>query len=293
MHIEHPHRDIVTVKGINDTAQKHVLGKNTVVLPTSSSATKLLEDIALKADAEAKTTPKSIMASASIDDETSDYHKCRPKAPRKHNLPKPLPTPSPPSQETEPPRKSPKSEFVTVTHSLIKVKKIRRFRCKICSVITESQAMANSHYRSIHPPIKCPDCDLMFNNPNSLRRHKYTHIMMKFPCRSCGKTFEFDRDLTNHRLNHHHHPGHQCNHEINGGICGKWFFAKSDLMKHAKTHSGKIYSCFECNYMTLDIHYLRAHRYTHSNKQQYRYQRCDEPLKHHMQLLQQKQCCMQ
>ena len=60
----------------------------------------------------------------------------------------------------------------------------------------------------------------------------------------------------NRRLKHRCHPGHQCNHEANGGICGKWFFAKSDLNKHAKIHEGQIHQCYECGYTTLDKRYL-------------------------------------
>ena len=150
------------------------------------------------------------------------HHKRRPKHRGTHYRPKPKPEPSSSDETvTEPRKKSPKSEFITVTHGIRKTKKIRRFRCKLCSVVTESQAAANKHYRTNHPPIKCPDCDTIFNNPNSLRRHKYTHLEMNYLCRTCGKRFPFESDLANHRLKHRRNPGFMCNHEVDGVICGK------------------------------------------------------------------------
>ena len=128
--------------------------------------------------------------------------------------------------------------------------------------MSDSQASANNHYMSTHPPIKCSDCSKVFNNPNSLRRHTYSHtVSTKYPCHTCGKVFPFESDLFYHRFKHRCNPGFMCNHEVNGGICGKWFFVKSDLTKHAKTHSGTVYSCYECDYTTLGMRYLRAHRY--------------------------------
>ena len=106
-------------------------------------------------------------------------------------------------------------------------------------------------------------CEQFFNNPCSLRRHKYSHLELKFPCRSCSRSFPFESDLVNHHLKHQRHPGYQCNHQSEGTVCGKWFFAKSDLTRHIKTHSGKIHLCMECDYTTYDIRYLIAHRYTH------------------------------
>ena len=184
------------------------------------------------------------------------------------------------------PKKASKSEFITVTHGIRKIKKKRKFQCKICHVITTLQASANKHYRESHPPINCTACDESFNNPNSLHRHMYTHSKnVRYPCRTCGKSFPFESDLNYHRLKHRRNPGFMCNHDSNGVVCGKWFFAKSDLTKHAKTHSGIIYSCFECDYTTLDIRYLRAHHYIHSDKERYSCENCGEKFKHHTQLL--------
>ena len=158
-------------------------------------------------------------------------------------------------------------------------------------MVTDSQALANKHYHKNHPPLKCPNCEQLFNNPCSLQRHKYSHLELKFPCRSCSRSFPFESDLINHRLKHRRHPGHQCNHQSKGTVCRKWFFVKSDLTKHIKTHSGNIHSCMECDYTTYDIRYLRAHMYTHSDQEKYVCGNCNKHFKHHTQLIRHKEKC--
>ena len=284
-HITHAHSNIVSMKGIS---KPNVMGGNTV--PCVSSATVIginVNRLTSEMGTNETTTPSTSVNTGNAkppSDKENSYgqHKRRPKHKGKHYRPK---LASPDETVIEPKKKSSKSEFITVTHGIRKTKKIRRFRCKLCSVITESQAAANNHYRLNHPPIKCTDCDAVFNNPNSLRRHKYTHLEMNYLCHTCGKRYPFESDLANHRLKHRRNPGHMCNHDVNGVICGKWFFASSDLTKHAKTHRGIIYRCYECSYTTIDVRYLRAHRYTHSDKERYKCSKCDQPFKHHTQLI--------
>ena len=125
---------------------------------------------------------------------------------------------------------------------------------------------------------------MLFNNPSSLCHHKYQHMEKKFHCRTCDKLFPFKSDLASHRLKYCQHPGFQCNHDNNGSVCGKWYFAKSDLAKHARMHSGKVYSCYKSEYTTIDIGYLRAHRCTHSDKLKYKCINCKQLFKHHTQI---------
>ena len=99
------------------------------------------------------------------------------------------------------PKKS-RSEFITVTHGVHKVKKIRQFKCQMCKTVSSSQAEASKHYRSNHPPLLCSQCLLSFLNPCSLRRHSYSHVSLKFFCRFCEKGYAFKSDLNNHKLKH-------------------------------------------------------------------------------------------
>ena len=217
--------------------------------------------------------------------QSTDKHKRRPKLRGKHKCPRiPSPLPTSDTDDRSISKQTSKLKFITVTHRLRKPKKTGYFKCNICSTVTDFQALVNKHYCKNHPPLKCPDCEQYFNNLCSLHRYKYSHLELKFPCRLCGCHFPFESDLVNHCIKHRRHPRHQCNHESEGKVCGKWFFAKSDLNKHTKIHSDKIHSCLECDYTTFDIRYLRAHRYTHSDREQYACAKCMKQFKHHTQL---------
>ena len=159
------------------------------------------------------------------------HHKRRPKPKGKHYRPIPKP---PANQPISAQPKSRKSAFVTVTHGIRKIKETCHHKCKICDVVSDSQAAANAHYRAKHPPLKCPDCTQTFNNPCLLRCHKYNHRDLWFPCCTCNKNFAFESDLNNHRLKHRCHPGHQCNHRIDTGICGKSFMLRVILINMPK-----------------------------------------------------------
>ena len=279
------------VIGINNTKiNTNAMGTNANIADTSGTTIPKSTDTDTKKNSTGITS-ETHRAELDVKPKLVSHHKKRPKSRGKHVRPQ---IPPPPQEEHEPPekpKKSTKPEFVTVTHGLRKVKKKRKYKCNICSFMTDTQASVNNHYRSTHPPIKCSDCSKIFNNPNSLKRHTYSHtVSTKYPCCTCGKVFPFESDLFYHRFKHRCNPGFMCNHEVNRGICGKWFFTKSDLTKHAKTHSGTVHSCYECDYTTLDVRYLRAHRYMHSDKERYRCETYQKTFKHHTQLLRHRPC---
>ena len=211
-----------------------VLGSNSKVPPVSKPSTSASNKVVttpMLQNASVLCTTQVSTKESSSQHKTSMHHKCKPKLRGKHHRP----TPSDPVSKKEPVEspKSSKPHFITVTHGLRKNKKHRRFHCKECSHVTNSQASPNKHYKESHPPIKCSQCDILFNNPSSLHHHKYQHMEKKCHCQNCDKVFPFESNLASHRLKHHQHLGFQCNHEKNGSICGKWYFAKSDLAKHA------------------------------------------------------------
>ena len=305
-HIEHAYQDIVNVKGINNPGMpaSAMMGINipaspsTVLGTNNSTALKPVPSTSANNNAIMTSKPQAALSSSTNELSTKDpscldttgmHYKCKPKPHGKHYRP----IPSDPVSKKGPvdSSKSSKPHFITVTHSLKKAKRCRIFHCKDCLHVTDSQASANKHYKESHSPVKCSQCDTSFNNQSSLCHHKYQHIEKKFHCRNCDKVFLFESDLAGHRLKHHRHPGFQCNHKKNGSICGKWYFAKSDLAKHARMHSGKVYSCYECEYTTVDICYLRAHRFTHSKQLKYKCNNCDELFKHHTQLCGHEEKC--
>ena len=360
-HLEHAHKNIISMKGINDPESTSVkglnnedtnllvavLGSNCDSAPSGAKDTSNADDIvssiaALGTNSDAtepksnaandinnadtnpsiavlgtntdiapEPEPKSVLSTStqiidrsntsntvlntnvsSSDTSKINYdiaktcHKWKVKPSGKHYQPTPTSV-----STTKPKAESTKPCFITVTHGLRKVKKHQKFHCKLCQHMADSQAIANKHYRDTHPPVSCLECKMLFTNPSSLRLHKYMHLDKKYSCRNCNKFFPFESDLACHRLKHHRHPGFQCNHSQNGSVCGKWYFAKSDLAKHVCTHSGKVYGCYECDYTTIDIHYLRVHRYTHSDKLKYMCKSCKETFKHHTQMRRHKEKC--
>ena len=226
---------------------------------------------------------------------SSSLHKQKPKPHGKHCRPASQLTSDSSakldSTNTQSVTRQPKSEFVTKQYGIIKCKKARKITCPMCKHGAYSQADANKHYHLSHPPIKCSKCPQLFNNPCSLRRHFYSHQDRNFPCRNCGKNFPFESDLAAHCMKYRRHPGYMCNHDIDGKICGKWYFSRSDLTKHALTHTGKVHECLECGFTTLDKRYLRAHLYTHWDKMRYKCKNCGEPFKHHTQLVRHRKKC--
>ena len=309
-HLDHAHKDILSVKGINDpqeaadakgtnitnmrgvnniavTDPSSALGSNNATSPNPEPSTSSVNAVTPIVKHSSNTTQAPNNGSVISNQQmTETYHKRKAKPHGKHYRPIPV-VPVVPKASVE----SSKPRFVTVTHGLKKSKKHHKFHCKLCQHVADSQASANKHYKENHPPVSCNNCNMLFSNPCSLRRHKYTHIEKKFSRRNCNKLFPFESDLASHRLKHRRHPGFQCSHNQNGNVCGKWYFAKSDLAKHARTHSGEIYSCYECDYMMIDVCYLRAHRYTHSDKLRYKCKNCSETFKHHTQMKQHEKNC--
>ena len=312
-HMDHAHKDILSVKGINDphisadvkgtnitdvrgvnntavTNPPNALGLNNTASPNPEPSSSSANAVTPIVKHSSNTTQVSKNGSTISNQQmTETHHKRKAKIHGKHYRPTPVvPAVLKASAELT---ESSKLRFITVTHGLKKSKKHRKFHCKLCQHVTDSQASANKHYKENHPPVCCNKCNMLFSNPCSLRHHKYTHLEKKFSCRNCNKLFPFESDLASHRLKHRRHPGFQCSHNQNGSVCGKWYFAKSDLAKHAHTHSGKVYSCYECDYTMIDICYLRAHRYTHSDKLRYKCKKCGETFKHHTQMKRHEKNC--
>ena len=270
------------VKGINDEK----ITEPSVTAPAQESLHQKDEKVSPIQPSTSRHKPSTTVHLAeNISQQKFGHHKRRLKPKGKHcRLPIPLDKQDKKNSQTKTEPRKARSEFVTLTHGVRKIKKIRCFKCQVCKDVSTSQAEANKHYKLNHPPLPCPQCHLTFVNPCSLRRHKYSHVSLKFFCRFCGKGYAFESDLNNHKLKHRRHPGYQCNQVSSGRICGKWYFAKGDLTKHLKTHSGVVHQCYECDYMTFDVWYLQAHRYTHLECEEYHCSKCERRFKHHMQL---------
>ena len=95
-----------------------------------------------------------------------------------------------PSHPPSPPHRR-AGQLVTTDHKLKCSNKPRTFRCQQCAFRSDTQGKMNNHFRSSHPPVKCPECDDTFSTPNTLARHRYTHGELTKACRDCDKKFAF------------------------------------------------------------------------------------------------------
>lgn len=115
---------------------------------------------------------------------------------------------------------------------------------KINLTATESDsARASSPVGSNQGQFVCEVCNKTFRRKAYLRKHMNNHNDDRpYPCQYCGKVF---RSLTNrakHVLNHAVGPKtFICN------VCGNGFANKGSLDRHARIHTGEIYSCKHCS----------------------------------------------
>ena len=106
-------------------------------------------------------------------------------------------------------------------------KKGRKQKCSECEFIARNVRELNSHFKRHHSRVKCPSCHMDFATVNSMKKHKYNHVLgNRFPCEDCNKTFAFKSQLNTHRIKH-------CMYKN----CDRWFAYAWDLNKHVKTHT--------------------------------------------------------
>lgn len=107
----------------------------------------------------------------------------------------------------------------------------------------ESEVRSTSPIGNSQGQFVCEVCNKTFRRKAYLRKHMNNHNDDRpYPCQYCGKVF---RSLTNrakHVLNHAVGPKtFICN------VCGNGFANKGSLDRHARIHTGEIYSCKHCS----------------------------------------------
>ena len=139
----------------------------------------------------------------------------------------------------------------------------RKFYCVIgkCKNTCTTRKELNNHHLTAHPRIVCDICNKLFDTPNCMRRHRYSHKKPKHFCADCGKGFYFESELTSHRRCHLKIPGYSCF----AKNCNKSYKREAELRAHVVTHKKKRIDCpvRTCSYFTYDTRNLMQHNRQH------------------------------
>ena len=148
------------------------------------------------------------------------------------------------------------------------IDKVRYYTCLYCNKHFESIHYLNNHHRRNHLPVSCDVCNKLYNTPNSLIRHSYTHLSGNYQCEKCLESFHLKSELDSHK-NKHSDCRFQCK------KCDKSFIRNSDLNAHLDTHGKKWKCSFKgCNRECADRRYLSTHMKVHSDELKYPCRKC-------------------
>ena len=116
----------------------------------------------------------------------------------------------------------------------------QRILCDGCGEILPS----STHNKDCKVNIKfeCLECNKKFKTYKYLQQHKIIHDKTYFQCQFCDKKLKTKRNLERHFLFLHSTPEkyHVCE------ICDDKFLRLSDLIRHSKIHSEKLFNCNKC-----------------------------------------------
>ena len=168
------------------------------------------------------------------------------------------------SKETNDAKPTKKGKLTTQTFVLKRgYKPKRKFYCVVgkCKRICDTRKELNNHHLTAHPRIVCDICSKLFDTPNSMHRHRYSHKKPKYFCADCGKGFFFESELTSHRRCHLKIPGFSCF----AKNCDKSYKREAELIAHVATHKKKRIDCpvRTCSYFTYDRRNLTQHNRQH------------------------------
>ena len=108
------------------------------------------------------------------------------------------------------------------------------------------RVLPNSHHDKnckVEILYECNNCTKKFKTYKYLLQHKATHEMPSFQCNFCDKWLKTKRNLYRHFQVVHNDckSSHICE------VCHKRFYRSSDLLRHLKIHSEKLFHCPKCN----------------------------------------------
>ena len=150
-----------------------------------------------------------------------------------------------------------------------------KYKCPTCPTMWNTRGEMCEHYRKVHPPLPCTECNMTFTSPLSLARHSYKHKERPYECETCGEKFAFNSELSQHTPVHKEKGSFFCM----ANNCGRSFIRQGDLNSHVLTHTGPILRCeldSSCTYTTRNPRLYKAHINTHTRKKKYSCRHCGE-----------------
>ncbi|RZC42243.1 zf-AD domain containing protein [Asbolus verrucosus] len=173
--------------------------------------------------------------------------------------------------------------------------------CDICSkqfgtkglLLEESLEIEETKlkYPFFDPKNTCKKCNVIFENFNALRRHRYRHhSIYDFECSVCGKLFRDPSSLkihmeihdtsgnkkyycdvcekplkTYYQLNSHRHHHSKIEETFICPNCGKIYKTKQAFKNHCLRHAGTNLACDKCGKYYASEKTLKAHKMTHDD----------------------------
>jgi hypothetical protein len=122
--------------------------------------------------------------------------------------------------------------------------------------------------------INCTQCNLSFKHQRNLESHIEVKHSVKekasYPCQYCNKVFDWQYKLNRHAERTHNHPKPRMQ-------CPKCprMYSRSGLKTHLNSahvdKTAKMFKCLECDFSSHAEKYVKSHRKTCHNKQQFQH----------------------
>ena len=149
--------------------------------------------------------------------------------------------------------------LVMKTVGIVKLKKKRKARCKLCGISCNNVKELNQHHKDTHDIVFCPDCNKAFSTCTSLDEHVYVHKDLDYVCDQCGQSYPFESRLKQHKMTHHGVATHRCMVKS----CAWSFENTGDLNRHVNQHTSIWYKCDFCTYQNKDKRNTESHQCIH------------------------------
>lgn len=133
--------------------------------------------------------------------------------------------------------------------------------CTLCKFKGQRQKEFDLHGFEVHKTTRlCSECGHLSSTYQDFKDHEKTHLVQ---CELCQEKCMSKRALKFHMKTIHNKIEED---KVSCDVCGKLMKAVSLKFHMSQVHSGKIYKCDLCDFVTSGATFLRAHRKRHLQK---------------------------